>query len=1097
MRQLETANQIEAFLKGDPSTETSMPSVRVSLVSSDKALLQDILNTYTALLSTTDDSEKKLKTTLTKDSALLKTILAAEDRRKAAESADRWSINTVTRTVKRDDVTPLQIAMLWEERGNLMIKQYANDQALETRVHNIERDLAAYVRIGLLFGTFTVGELDEGESVAALLRKWKVRCDPFALQTAAKSEDKLLPATKDEICALTEKLMTAHRKAALSEAMEYPKCSNKKERFLMPNLELNVSKLTEAAVSRHIAALNRFVQDVNGPSSNGHTESAKIEKRKSTLSNLEGLRKELQLLKEMKANWKGRKAVLEKEKMRTMVSCPHYVSRGELCKEESTVFSEYQEHCKKNCKVSKKSNRLRSSIDSVRKEITDFLERKSSLGKLKTVCSAVAESGACVSNLRAILQGMSHADVSFIPLEDLLQKISQFATSSAVVPMWGYLFHRWMFVASASPQADDTSERASMLRVLAARSLALFIRGKEFFVDRTEASPDIRVFVEDLMTDSAVAEKAKNEDSIDQGVMSLPSEHAAKTELSIVEREGLIVLSQCASERDRLRAQAALQKTASTNVSLSHTDHEAIFRLLNHAFGNQKFNRKVGEMMKKEVFPFGINTTALSMMRTFSFKSRFLPMLQPLSEKLEKHWRAVCTDSENAKPLGKKDMMTLKEMGILRTLEKWGPKFRELCDFGLTEEVPVPAETSSSAPSRMNGKAHKRRSKARSSLKAEKEKAKTKTKGDKGQIVPQVMRDWENGMKILCRTMDDLQAYVNSCGNYKSGDILLAVWTKKSQVTIGTPAPRAFRVLMSFTKYEHTAKLYCNEDPAVGKIGEVSMDVSNRWDVAERRTHAVFQFGNNRFFLLVILLSFTQPRMSHMYREYHDSELGLDDVISADVFRIRVAPLLRNDQTRKAVADLLGENYEEKLQERYHKAEAKLHLQQQSVLGSITNPFDRVMSIGYASMFPWTRLTSKKLDFETMYKACHCIVLFLFLIYELSASSPSTVRILQQELFDPEANPVGDMQMTCSEFAIKTTVASLYFLSTQLCGELIEKEGTETSFQEGEMLFDVPFSSWEKPKTVQPERLREMMTNRKAIEEVAPPPLLARLINLK
>eukprot|EP00339_Tiarina_fusa_P002040 CAMPEP_0117001978 /NCGR_PEP_ID=MMETSP0472-20121206/3799_1 /TAXON_ID=693140 ORGANISM="Tiarina fusus, Strain LIS" /NCGR_SAMPLE_ID=MMETSP0472 /ASSEMBLY_ACC=CAM_ASM_000603 /LENGTH=300 /DNA_ID=CAMNT_0004702169 /DNA_START=390 /DNA_END=1288 /DNA_ORIENTATION=- len=257
-----------------------------------------------------------------------------------------------------------------------------------------------------------------------------------------------------------------------------------------------------------------------------------------------------------------------------------------------------------------------------------------------------------------------------------------------------------------------------------------------------------------------------------------------------------------------------------------------------------------------------------------------------------------------------------------------------------------------------------------------------------------------------------IQDKINKDETYQSGDLLLTVWTRKVKTRQGNRPPAAFSFLMSFTKYEHTAVIYRNINPEVGPVGE--------------------------------------PRLSHMYRTYHDSELTLEDLASSDIFRMSAPALVKDKGVRAKLKETLGDDWEDCVQKRYCIIESTLHSSKQNTLGGITNPLSRVMNIGTAAVLPWTRLRRTNMDFEK----------------------------IRATLYEDDSK--GDLQMTCSEFAAKSQIAALLELDEELAQEL--------SLADGLHVFTLPFHGKEKFKTMQPDRLRHLLADNHALTKVPYPP---------
>ena len=385
--------------------------------------------------------------------------------------------------------------------------------------------------------------------------------------------------------------------------------------------------------------------------------------------------------------------------------------------------------------------------------------------------------------------------------------------------------------------------------------------------------------------------------------------------------------------------------------------------------GNSQLNSRIAEILEQESIPYGISAEALKFCRTFTFKSRHLDSLHPFTTKLEAAWAKASKGDE----IHKREKITLKELGILRTMERWG-----------SDLVRV-----------------------------------NRLLQENSHAMYKVLSDAVAAHQILRTIYEEIQEQINADVTYQSGDLLLTVWTRKVKTMQGNRPPAAFSFLMSFTKYEHTAVIYRNINPETGPVGE--------------------------------------PRLSHMYRQYHDSELTLEDLAASDIFRMSAPALVKDKSIRQKLQEALGGEWENIVQERYCTIESALHSEKQATLGGITNPLSRVMNIGTAAVMPWTRLRRTNMDFEKIRNT----------LYEESK---------------------GDLQMTCSEFAAKSQIAALLELDDQLMKEL--------SLGEGQHVFTLPFHAKEKFKTMQPDRLRHLLADSNALTKVPYPSFIERLVYL-
>jgi hypothetical protein len=536
------------------------------------------------------------------------------------------------------------------------------------------------------------------------------------------------------------------------------------------------------------------------------------------------------------------------------------------------------------------------------------------------------------------------------------------------------------------------------------------------------------------------------------------SELVAGISLTNFELQALLELSNALAYAEQ-RTAATLHQRLGCVVLHARTRY-MLLQLLTHATANQSFNTTMSQLAKLESIPYGISHAAVNIMRTFSFKSKHLGDLQPLQLKLTTLWNQICDTSQDAsstststttatstttttktkattkattsKKSSKHSKLTLRDVGIARSLYKWGSDFSIFEQFNssnirqavvlnlasLCHTASMTTTTTTTTTDQCNGD--------------------TTAATEPQQLATQATRYQQlyQSFQQLRQTMHQIQAYISNDSTYQSGDLLLIVWSRKKKTKQGNAPPAHFRFMMSFTKYEHTAKIYRNVVAANGPLNEV--------------------------------------RLSHMIRTYHDSELAIEDIVCAEIYRLQVAALITDKSSRQKLEQHYGAEWQHRVQEQYARFESELHSVHQSALSNITNPLSRVMNIGTASLMPWKKTTKKAENFELVWKQ-------LF-----SAQGQNH----QQAADNADAEQDHDLQMTCSEFALKSFIAALYQLNAHLEQELNEV-GTEHA-----PYIAVPFPANERMETIKPERLREMLLAKKAIKSVDMPARIADLVDV-
>jgi len=504
------------------------------------------------------------------------------------------------------------------------------------------------------------------------------------------------------------------------------------------------------------------------------------------------------------------------------------------------------------------------------------------------------------------------------------------------------------------------------------------------------------------------------------------SQSPSLSALSTLERQGMVVLSR-ALHRANGASVAGDRAPTFANVMLNGVELAQLLALLEHAQANLALNATVSLMAKVDSIPFGISEDAVWFMRTFSFKSKHLDLLEPLAVKLVDLWRRISADVDGdgdgdssgsskkprSEPISVREKLTLSEVGIARSLCKWTP------DLLLLERLLGLAGTLDEAV------AHR----------ASQEQQHQQQQQQQQQLQLERWRQRCQSARALCNAMRQIHDRISNEPMYESGDLLLILWSRKQKTKQDNRPPAHFRFMMSFTKYEHTAVIYRNAVAANGPLGEC--------------------------------------RLSHMIRAYHDTELAIEDIACAEVYRLQVAALVTRADVRQSLQSKYGEQWPAVVQQHFARIEAELHSMHQEVLNTITNPMSRVMNLGTATVMPWRKRAKRAEDFALVRQQ----------LFATSAAEGAA----------DGAEP-GQLQMTCSEFALKSFVASLLELEELLKREL---DGTLATAAAAAPLLSIPFPTKERMETIKPERLREMLLDKKALKLLETPSYITDLVDLR
>ena len=685
----------------------------------------------------------------------------------------------------------------------------------------------------------------------------------------------------------------------------------------IPSLQVRVDKIKK-----------EFVDNLITSYKNELASSSNSKKNKAKNASLS---QQVNLLTDLSSSWKTRSTWMKEKNIKTLNTLPRMVTLNQLSREELKALD--------NIKEAKIPSSLKKTKNLTQKKRTYEQPLKEAYDEL------VLNYKEQIPLLRSLVQGSNieppniHFNLTAIQYLNL-EQISNAQAISETVP---FIISLWI---QLSPYFT-----ADEIRKYSHPQLKSF--EKEF-----------KLLDEHIESDISRIDNISNENDIS---LNQSKEYSL---LNSLEKDGLLILTR---GLEHLRTTC---KVDSSNF-LTLQDQNILLDFLQHMQDNSKLNSRTEEILKQDTIPFGISDEALKYCRTFTFKSRHLGSLHPFTVKLDTAWNKASNGEDNPK----RSKVTLKELGILRTMEKWGKDLVKL--FKLFQK-------------------------------------------ENKHPMFKVMEDAVSAHHKLKEIYLEIQHRINNDNTYQSGDLLLTVWTKKLKTMQGNRPPAAFSFLMSFTKYEHTAVIYRNINDKLGPIGE--------------------------------------PRLSHMYRQYHDSELTLEEIASSDIFRMWIPALVKDSTIREKLIQKLGDNWENLLQERYCMIESTLHSGQQDTLGEITNPLSRVMNIGTAAVMPWTRLRRTNMNFKEI---------------------RNTLK---------DNNP-DNIQMTCSEFAAKSAIAAILELDEELIEEL-QLQDKIANAKNGCVVFNFPFHAKEKFKTMQPDRLRHLIDQEHALQKIPYPDFIEHLVQV-
>jgi len=990
-----SAQDLSSYLFAeDPSKALSFPKTTMLIRLFSKEQAQnfydfqkvEIQNLKQALVNSTDDHRAKNLQSMKTEQKFLKTLLRHwQDKRKLCRRNCVWSLTFQPRLLAPNSMSKLERELLLHKLAEIHISIFEKEQEFQQEILNSSRQLSDLLKLGISLDVWSSEDCQQSSNRLSSFIEQPEQLDPNSIRGFHESK---------RFLRMQEKFL--HLEKQIQNLSPAPGDLNSHKEFLIPPLEIRWSKLEKASVDLHlslandeIASLKQFLsQSVESKPSRKQRakKHAKelAEKRSEASLKLSRLEEFSNVCLELRADWEKRSKIAQKFKLASFITLEHSATLHSLPKEESRLFKKL--HKKRVQDYEKQLEILQAKQVPFRHEMNEIIQRnlsgfRSSEKSLKRLEKELFgdQEPLILSRIKSLLADREVC--CYLRLETLQKIIVCAENISWLGELWKFLLET-LFEFLHSEELN--SEKMILLKSL---GFDQYTRGKQIALSVLEKFPDQRaIFEESIQALESEIQAHLRSDCKPIGLSDSNKSKSrvdSKTNLSESEKRGLLMLTRGLENLPLTGTSKASTTTTTGGYQLALPDRVILLDFLRSIKSNQECNARLTVLNDAESIPFGISQSAIDFARAFSFKSRHLDSLAPLTEKLDHAWKTVQTQGS----IPVTEQVSLKDLGILRTMERWGKDlewvYRLVC-------VPESGGSGTELISQ-----HPMYSCLVSSVAAHQK------------------------LKAL---YESIQQHINSDQTYQSGDILLAVWNRKVKTMQGNRPPRAFSFLMSFSKYEHTAKIYRNVDEKLGAVGE--------------------------------------PRLSHMYREYHDSELALEDIATADVFRLNVSSLVVDKEARDLLQQKFDTNWDKILQTRFCSLESNLHSAKQQLLGGITNPLSRVMNIGTAAVLPWTRKRKTKMDFEKIRST----------LYSNDDRNKS-------------------LQMTCSEFAAKSTIASLLELNQQLCKEFDKDEKT---FQ----FISLPFPAKEKFKTMQPDRLRQLIAEKNALIEVSLPPMIGAMIKL-
>ena len=238
-----------------------------------------------------------------------------------------------------------------------------------------------------------------------------------------------------------------------------------------------------------------------------------------------------------------------------------------------------------------------------------------------------------------------------------------------------------------------------------------------------------------------------------------------------------------------------------------------------------------------------------------------------------------------------------------------------------------------------------------------------------------------------------------------------------------------------------------------------------------------------------ITTSLDKPRVSHINAEYERYDLSTEEVLMSNQYRIDPIKLIESPETRLALQEKLGANWEETIRNQFTEIAGKVH---GNTNFNITNDLDRMISAGLANYGLASGPGEQGPEVGVKGKVASSAIDRLdtgmgAIKFGNKNHSTNEVEANQfEKLRDGMLGLNGEeasKNMLCSEFAAKAALTSIVEL-----GDWIEKEtGIEKAL-------NTPIDNKEALDRVHPQRLLELLECSGCVKEIQNP-ILEQLVD--
>lgn len=238
-----------------------------------------------------------------------------------------------------------------------------------------------------------------------------------------------------------------------------------------------------------------------------------------------------------------------------------------------------------------------------------------------------------------------------------------------------------------------------------------------------------------------------------------------------------------------------------------------------------------------------------------------------------------------------------------------------------------------------------------------------------------------------------------------------------------------------------------------------------------------------------ITTTLDKPRVSHINAEYERYDLSTQEALMSKQYRIDPIKLVESPETKKALQEKLGDDWEKQIRNQFTKIATEVH---GNTDFEITNDLDRMISAGLADYGLASNVSDAKPEVGLKGKAAGSVadrintgmgnIKFGNKGHKTDKVEENKFEKLRDRMLGLNGEEASK-NMLCSEFAAKATLTSFVELNDWIEKETGVKKALNTPIDNKEVL-----------NRVHPQRLLELMESSGCVTEVKNP-ILEQLVN--